>query len=137
MRLYLDTSALVKRYIYEAGSDIVSKRCAGASAVILSLVALPEVISAFNRLRRESRLSGSQYEELKKSLTLDMEEAVLVNLTGPVLQRAVTCLEQHPLRAFDSIHIASALASSADLFISADARQCEAAEKMGLPVERV
>jgi len=137
MRLYLDSSALVKRYIYEAGSDKVAERCAEASEVVLSVVTVPEIISALNRLRRENKISFSQYDELKKTLILDMKEALLVNLSGSVIQKSIICTEQHPLRALDSIHIASALAAAADLFISADIRQCEAAEKMGLVVERV
>jgi len=137
MRIYLDSSALVKRYVYEAGSTDVAERCALASEVILSILALPEVISALNRLRRENRLSDRQYEQLRKALVLDMEDALVINMTVPVIQKSVICLEQHPLRAIDSIQIASALAASADLFVSADIRQCEAAEKMGLPVAKV
>jgi len=137
MRIYLDSSALVKRYIYEAGSTDVAERCAQASEVILSILALPEVISALNRLRRENRLSDRQYEQLREALVLDMEDAFVINMTVPVIQKSVICLEHHPLRTIDSMQIASALAASADLFVSADIRQCEAAEKMGLPVAKV
>lgn len=137
MRLYIDSSALVKRYIHETGSDIVAELCAAASEVIVSTVTAPEVISAFNRLRRENRITVQQYDELKKSLILDMEDALAMNISVQVVQRSIVCLEHHPLRALDSIHIASALTASADLFISSDSRQCEAAGKMGLPVRRI
>lgn len=50
MRVFFDTSAFVKRYIYEAGTDSVLEWCDRATEIGLSGIALPEIVSAFYRL---------------------------------------------------------------------------------------
>jgi predicted nucleic acid-binding protein len=47
MRVFFDTSAFVKRYISEAGTDIVLEWCDQAAEIILSGIALPEIIRPF------------------------------------------------------------------------------------------
>ncbi|EQD75789.1 hypothetical protein B1A_03733, partial [mine drainage metagenome] len=51
-----------------------------------------------------------------------------------VIQHAVKALEKHPLRGMDAIHLGAALVCSAEVFVSADARQCQAAKSLGLKV---
>jgi predicted nucleic acid-binding protein len=46
-------------------------------------------------------------------------------------------LERNTLRGMDVIHIGSAVAMQADLFVSADARQCATAAAVGLEVAAV
>lgn len=41
------------------------------------------------------------------------------------------------VRALDALHVAAALAWSAELFVSADERQCRAASEAGMAVERL
>ena len=137
MQVFFDSSAFVKRYVEETGTDQVLAWCDKASEISLSGIALPEIISAFCRLRREMRLSEVQYRGLKGSLLADIEDITLCALTPAVLGRTIASLEQHRLRGMDAIHIGSALVLNADWFVTADQRQCEAAIQSGLRVERV
>ena len=137
MRLFIDSSALAKRYIRECGSDQVLAHCAEADEIILSVLAVPEVMSGLNRLRREHSLSEDMYLQAKGSLAADVAGATVVGLTPAIVGKAVSCLESATLRAPDAIHVASALECQADLFLSADLRQCKAARAMGLKVEQV
>ncbi len=137
MRVFFDTSAFVKRYISEAGTDAVLEWCDRATEIGLSGIALPEIISAFCRLHREGRITETQYRQLKSLLLADIEDAAVCDLTPAVLGHAVSCLENNVLRGMDAIHIGSAVALQADVFISADTRQCEAAARAGLRVEAV
>lgn len=137
MRVFFDSSAFVKRYISEAGTDAVLEWCDRASAIGLSGIALPEIISAFCRLRREARITDTQYRQLKSLLLADIEDAAVCDLTPEVLGNAISCLESKVLRGMDAIHIGSAMALKADAFVSADSRQCEAAAWTGLRVEPV
>ena len=137
MRLFADSSALAKRYLREPGRDVVLARCAAADEVLISFLAPIEVVSALNRLRRAARLTDEQYEELKKKLTADAQNATVV-LPGPSVEAgAFRCLESAPLRASDAVHVASALECRPDLFLTGDRRQHEAAKGMGLKVEFV
>ena len=55
MRVFFDSSAFVKRYVREAGTDLVLSWCEQATELCLSGIALPEIVSAFCRLLRENR----------------------------------------------------------------------------------
>ena len=137
MLVFFDTSAFVKRYINESGTDKVLEWCDKATEIGLSGIVLPEIISAFCRLRREERITGVQYQQLKSSLMADIEDAALCDLAPAVLAQSILSLENNVLRGMDAIHVGSAVVLKADVFVSADKRQCEAAFRAGLPVELV
>lgn len=137
MRVFFDTSAFVKRYVSEDGTDAVLEWCDRATEIGLSGIALPEIVSAFCRLKREEKITDTQYRQLKSLLLADIEDAAICDLTPPVLAQAVYCLEANVLRGMDAIHIGSAVALQADIFISADKRQRDAAMRAGLRVEAV
>lgn len=137
MRVFFDTSAFAKRYVSEAGTDAVLEWCDRATEIGLSGIALPEIISAFCRLRREARITDLQYRQLKTLLLADIEDAALCDLTPAVLAQAVSSLETNVLRGMDAIHIGSAVALKADVFISSDKRQLDAAARAGLRVVEV
>ena len=52
MLVFFDTSAFVKRYIRESGTDQVLAWCDKATEIGLASIVLPEIISAYCRLRR-------------------------------------------------------------------------------------
>lgn len=137
MRVFFDTSAFVKRYIGESGTDAVLGWCDQATEIILSGIALPEIISAFCRLQREDKITDTQYQQLKSLLLADIEDAAICDLSPIVLAQTISSLEKNVLRGMDAIHIGSAVALKADIFISADKRQLDAAAQMGLRVEFV
>ena len=137
MRVFFESSAFVKRYVSEPGTDIVLGWSDRASEIVLSAIALPEIISAFCRLRRENKITDIQYRQLKSALLADIEDAALCDLTPAVLAQAVASLESHSIRGMDAIHIGSAVALKADVFVSADQAQCFAARSAGLQVEAV
>jgi len=137
MRIFFDSSAFAKRYVSEEGTDAVVQWCDRATEIALSGIALPELISAFCRLRRESKISEAQYQQLKDLLLADIEDAAICDLTPIVLGHSIASLERNTLRGLDAIHIGSAVAMQADLFVSADARQCAAAAATGLEVAAV
>lgn len=134
MRVYFDSSALAKRYIEETGTAEVLAWCERADELALSVIAIPELISAFCRLRREARLDDGQYQSIKRDLLTDIEDALICESTAEVIQHAVRALEAHPLRGMDAIHIGAALVCGADVFLSADTRQCHAAAGLGIQV---
>ena len=137
MRVFFDSSAFVKRYVSEAGTEAVLAWCDRASEIGLSGSALPEIVSAFCRLRREDKIDDTQYRQLKSLLLADIEDAAICDLTPEVLAHSIASLETTILRGMDAIHIGSAVALKADIFISADQRQCEAAIRAGLRVEAI
>ena len=137
MNIFLDSSALAKRYLEEPGSDRVEEILFSASALAVSVICLSEVVSALCRCRRDKALSQHQYLEAKQALFKDIEDASVISLTDQVVARAIEILERWPLRSSDSLHVACAAEWSAELFVSADERQCAAARGYGLRVEKL
>src|SRR3954471_11337701 len=134
MRVFFDTSALTKRYVEAEGSEQVRALCAEADALGVSVLVLPELISTLCRLVREGRLSSENYQSLKSAVQADLADADLCDLSQYVFEQALRCLEGHPLRTLDALHVGSALAYQPDLFVSADRCQTEAAGHEGLAV---
>jgi predicted nucleic acid-binding protein len=132
VKTFFDSSAFAKRYVDEPGSQAVESLCAAATELALSIVCIPEIISAFNRRVRDRSLSASQYDAAKENLSADIRDAAIVNLTPHVITTCTTILEASPVRAMDALHIACAVRWGAELFVSADKRQVAAAKKAGL-----
>ena len=141
MILYLDTSALVKLYVRERGSVQVRAQVNKADAIATSVVAYAEARAAFARLRRERPASGKRHRERVGQLDRDWDRYALVELTAAVVRSAGELAEQHSLRGFDAIHLASALwlksAHTGDLAFAAFDRTLTAGAKAaGLTITR-
>ena len=132
MKVVIDSSALVKRYIEEPGSKALEEILKDASELGLSIILTPEVISAFNRLLRERRISTEEYDLIKQALLEDVRDATVLQITPEVIAHAVILLEKNVLRSLDALHVACALAWRTELFITADKRQMQAAINAGL-----
>jgi uncharacterized protein len=145
--LYADNSVLVKRHVVERGSSWVSNHFAAAQGhqIMTSRLSIVEVISALNRRVREGTISSMQYPQLRDDfLGLCRRSYRLVPITNDLLQRTRTLLETHPLRAYDALHLAAALATQVQTtqaglppltFLAADQRLLGAAQAEGLPTD--
>ena len=134
MRLFVDSSALAKRYVLEPGSEQVIELLGKADEVVLSVVSAVELISAFTRRKREGTMSLAAYKKLKKAFANDLETVSIVELFPTVVSLAVQCLERSSLRSLDAIQVASAIICECDLFLSGDERQAECAKSEGLQI---
>lgn len=134
MRVFFDSSAFAKRYLLEADTGMILEWCERATELALSVIAVPELIAAFCRLRRDGKITGRQYAQLKGDLLADLTDTMIVDTTPKVIHQATLALEGHTLRGMDAIHIGAAITCAADMFITADSRQRTAAAGMGLKV---
>ena len=137
MKAYLDSSSFAKRFVDEAGSDKAEATCVEASALGLSVLCVPEIVSALNRRRRDRTLTRGQYDSAKRRLIEDVRDADIINLTTSVVGSSITVLEASPVRALDAIHVACALEWGADLFVTSDKSQLDAAKRAGLKTQKV
>lgn len=135
MNIFFDSSAWAKRYIAEKGSNEVESICSKAENVTLSILCIPEVVSAFARLKRERKVALNQYKQLQKSLYKDIEDVRLINISIEIVSYAVKLIQNFSLRTLDALHIACAKFGNVDLFITSDYRQSKTAKGVGLEVE--
>lgn len=150
-RYFLDTSALIKRYVNdEPGHAWVSALFApGATHVfIIAEVALVEVVATFCRMARgtPARLSRENRDAL---IALFREHDVrqnyvVVQARRAIFERAANLCNTYPLRAYDAVQLACALqarddaavvSTAAPIFVCADETLLAAARAEGLAVE--
>ena len=134
MRIFLDSSALVKRYIQEEGTSEVNELCRDASEIAVSIICITEVLSACNRLVREKLINKKQYSLIKNEFLLDIDTASIIDLNSDVIGNAIACLESGSIRSMDALHIGTALLYDCDDFVTCDIKQKDIARKMGLKV---
>lgn len=137
MRLFIDSSSLTKRYVEEKGSEKLVECLQSVSDLGISVILVPEIISALQRRVRENILSRNGYQTIKLSLLEDIQDATVLQLTPSVMAKSIKLLENNVLRAMDSLHIACALEWNADIFLTSDNRQAIAAQNTGLKVELI
>lgn len=137
MKLAVDSSSFAKRYVQEIGSDELERFLDDALELAFSVVLVPEIISALNRRLKERKFSLVDYRAVKRQLLNDVSDATVLQITPSVVSRSVKLLENNPLRAMDSFHVACALEWRADLFITSDRKQLAAARNSGLRVEYI
>ena len=134
MKTFMDSSAFVKRYIEEPGSEFVEEICEKTSYLALSIISVPEIISALNRRLREHTIDQRDYRIAKNRLLEEIEDTILLNITPAVVYQSILLLENNKLRTLDALHLACAIEWQPDLFVSSDKRQIKAAQKSGLPI---
>jgi predicted nucleic acid-binding protein len=139
MILCLDTSALVKLYVRESGSEEVFAAVGEAEAVAVSAVAYAETRAAFARLLREGMTTRDRHAVRLTAFNGDWERCMRIDLLPGIARSAGDIAEIYALRGFDAIHLASALwlrdrAGAALRFMAFDSRLADAAQSAGLAV---
>jgi predicted nucleic acid-binding protein len=109
MNLYLDTSALIKRYVNEAGSTDIRVWIRSADDKATTLITRAEMSAGINRLLRMKFLSLKDYNEALEEFHADWEDYHRLPVTAPLVARADALACQHNLRGYDAIHLAAAL----------------------------
>jgi predicted nucleic acid-binding protein len=139
MMLYLDTSSLVKLYAAETESAAIKQLVEAADVTATSRVAYVEARAAFARKQREHSVSPKDYRIIVADFDEDWETYFVVDVSDALVKTAGQLAEKHALRAYDAVHLASAVilrrhASQPVNFSCFDAWLSRAARREGLNV---
>ena len=133
--IYLDSSALAKLYVPEAESDTLEAFFQGRRDLMISELAITEVLSAVARRRREGMITAHQALEIRDAVLADADSGSFHRLDmSPLVHREAQRLLFHivALRTLDALHVAAALLGSATHVVTYDARMRAAALHAGL-----
>jgi predicted nucleic acid-binding protein len=135
--IYIDSSALAKLYVPEPESDALDAFLRGRRDLLISELAITEVLSAVARKRREGMLNESQAFEIRDAVLSDADSGSFCRLDlSPLIHRQAERLllqvESLALRTLDALHVALALHGSATYIVTFDARMRVAALHAGL-----
>jgi hypothetical protein len=111
MMLYLDSSAIVKFYFKEVGSDAMAARATtGDQAVGASILSFAEVHSAMGRKYREGQISSAELFRLRGDFEKDWARIVDVfDINARTMAGLPKLVEEFPLKAADAIQLSTAL----------------------------
>ena len=109
MIVYLDASALVKRYVGEAGSPAVEALIGRARTVGTGLVSRAEVVAALAKAARVGIVTREAAARARAAFNADWEHLVRLHLGEALVSRAAALAWEQGLRGYDAVHLASAL----------------------------
>ena len=132
MKILFDTSALLKRYLPESGREAVLTLVAGATQTVAAPHCKIELYSALMRVRRETQASEAHYRDTCAEVERNFSDMEVLPLSASVERHAIRALEASAMRGMDALHVGAALAASVDLFVTADIRQFNGAQALGL-----
>jgi predicted nucleic acid-binding protein len=140
---YLDTSALVKLYVREPGTDQMLRLAsptAGNQLVVLALAQV-EIRSAIRRRARAGEVSSAIADQLLQRFQRHLEGVFLRQvLTEAMIDLACEFVDRSGLFAFDAVQLAGYFAlkdssgTSVPIFVSADHGLLRAAEAESIPL---
>lgn len=133
---FFDTSALVKRYHLEPGSERVNAIFDDqANILIISELALVELASALRRKQNRGEITLQAMNDALAQFANEVVSDLLVaGFRSGFIQGARELVLQHGLRTLDALQLTSAseFRALSPVFVCADAKLCRAASDMGL-----
>jgi predicted nucleic acid-binding protein len=132
VRVYLDSSALIKRSVAEPESDALDtaldRHVADEAALVSSSLAWVEVSRALR-----ARLNAADRDEVNDAIEVALSGIAERPMTAEVVSLARR-IDPTVLRSLDAIHLATAVLLDADVIVTYDDRLAEAARHNGLAV---
>jgi len=128
--LYVDSSALLKRYVQEADSEFAESH----------LLADPEWVTGrhtYVEMRRNiARLDLEEPREVRDHFEEDWEHFTVVELDEVTTETAATVAESTGIRTLDALHLGCALRLGSEILdvLTFDVRQAAAARSLGFRV---
>lgn len=142
MLVYLDSSAIVKRYVKEPGSEYVRKlylkAYAGDMVISYSLWNVGEVLGVLDRARRLGRLDGEAYSRARLRFLVETRRmaklgiAVIVPVRSRLLRDSWRLVERYHIYQADALQIATAKLVRSEQFVTGDKDLYRVAVEEGL-----
>lgn len=109
MILYLDASALVKRYIQENASQDVNTWIEVADMVVTGLITRVEAAAAIARAGRMKLITPDETFAALRQFRSEWESLQRLPITENTVARGDALAVEHNLRGYDATHLACAL----------------------------
>lgn len=136
--VYLDSSAIVKRYVKEPGSSTVRKlylkAFSGETVISFSIWNIGEVLGALDKAKNIGRLGGREYMLARKRFLLEtrrlakLGQLLVIPLKTKILKESWKLIEKYHIYEADAIQIATAKHINATQFLTGDRKLHEIAE---------
>ena len=147
MIFYLDTSALLKRYMQEVGSSWLTTLTlpSADNTFATALITKAEAAAGLAAKFRQGRLPLVDYQQAEQDLLHDFAYVyAIVDIDEPLIDLATDLAKRQKLRGYDAVQLAAAVTTNQLLlqsqlapltFLSADAELLQAAQNENLQVD--
>lgn len=108
MILFLDTSALVKLYVVEDGSEATHKAAEKAEILALSRIAWAEFHAALARRARTVPADEPALLQASDALAAQWPNYLILEVSQPIVELSGEYAELYALRAYDAVQLATA-----------------------------
>jgi len=142
LRLYLDSSTIVKRYATEPGTpvaDLIFDHAeSGELLIIFSLWNIGEVLGVLDERRRRGWLSQGEFTETLKILADELVKLMrlrvleTVPIFAPILIEAWNLTLTHHIYEADALQLTTCTYSQSDALLSGDGNLVKISRKLGL-----
>ena len=137
--VYVDTSALIKRYITEANSDEFDAFFMARTPLAISRLTLVELRCALARRRRNNEITALLETQAMDEVRTDIQDGALIvhPINDDQVVHALHLIDQIaplPLRTLDALHLSAAIRIDAHKFATADKNQAAAAQALGMTI---
>jgi predicted nucleic acid-binding protein len=142
LKLYLDTSVILKRYTTELGTEttdiIFDKAATGELTIVISLWNIGEALGVLDEKRRKGWLTE---EEFQKTLNLFADEIIkllrlktleIIPVQTPILTNTWNLLINYHIYEADALQIATCWYSQNDALLTSDEKLAKTSRKTGL-----
>ena len=130
MTLYVDSSALLKRYVDEHNSAVAVDWMLSDPTLVTSRITEIEVRRNLARL-----LDGDAWATSRHQFAVDLDAFALVAVDATTCNEAAGIAERTGCRSLDAIHLGSAMrAGASTTVLTFDVRQARVARAIGLAV---
>ena len=131
MTVFLDTSALVRRYVAEAGRDLVLSTMDGDPTWVASALARTEVLMTLHHVAPGPVIADRWWSSFRD----DLDAFAVVPVDARCLARAAEIGAEFGVRVVDAVHLAAADRLPRPVrYVTFDRRQIPGATALGMEV---
>ncbi len=134
MIAYIDSSLFLKLLFDEPGTSQAQMLWDSDPVLISSRLLRIEARATLARGKLDGRITQQKAKVVTKTFDDLWARLTVLEISEQVAESACEIAESTRLRSLDAIHLASAMAVSADLFGSSDVQLCNAASELGFAV---
>lgn len=142
LKLYLDSSTILKRYVTEPGTQttdvIFDKAETGALTLTISLWNIGEVLGVLDERRRKKWLTEEEFAQSLKNLADELVKLMrlrvlqFIPILSSILIETWSLIMSHHIYEVDALQITSCIHSQSNAIISSDKKLVETSRKLGL-----
>ena len=136
MVIYLDSSALIKRYVDESGSNELDSFMEQASEILISRITVFEIYAILSRLLHTRQITHKEYQESKRDFQMTLKDYQISEFQSTTSKTASELFDDTYLKTLDILQLTFGILNreAIDYVVCSDTKLKAAFKEYGLEV---